>query len=346
MTEDPYLESLEDLTGKVAIVTGGAASIGLETTILLAQKGCTVYIASRNPTRATSGIDAAVARLSPDVRGRIAFHHLDLSTVSGAIKSANAFLSRENARLDILVGNAAVLTSAYSLGLDGVESTFATNVLGHYAFITTLLPLMKKAEEASVVVVNSMAYARAPRIDYGELLRERRETGEDGSSIIHIRGGLARYGVSKLGLMYFARELDRRLRAEGILTIKVNSCHPGVVGSTSLGCDTLNPVGKFLEPYIKSFVNLIGNSTTDAAKTQVFLAASKRVHEDDVHGEYWVPLFSWSSRYCECKSEAITKVAADEEEQRKLWAFCEEIVGKVSGEEGISPYDSTPSAEL
>jgi hypothetical protein len=107
----------------------------------------------------------------------------------------------------------------------------------------------------------------------------------------------------------------------GILTVV------GVVGSTSLGNGTLSPTGRYLiEPLVKSLVCLFGNSAVDAAKTQVFLAASKTVH---VHGEYWSPVFSWSMRYCGCRSVEITKLAADEGEQGKLWAFCEQVVKRV-----------------
>ncbi|KAH0558408.1 hypothetical protein GP486_004930 [Trichoglossum hirsutum] len=345
---DQYLESLEDLTGKVAVVTGGAASIGLETTILLARKGCTVYVASRNRTKATLAIDTAVARLSPDAKDRVIFHHLDLSSIPSALESANAFLSRKDARLDILIGNAAIMTPTYTLNPDGIESTFATNVLGHFAFITTLLPLLKKAENARVVVVNSLAYANVPAIDYGELTREK---GEDGTSVMDLRRGFMRYGVSKLGLTYFTRELDKRLRDEGVKTIKVNTCHPGtasssysrmtrsvptnhpsinlgIVSSTSLGNGSLSPLGRFVEYFIRTLVGLLDNTAADAAKTQVFLAAGKLVRDDDVHGEYWLPIFSWSMQYCGCRPEEVTKLAMDEVEQEKLWAFCEDLVGR------------------
>jgi NAD(P)-dependent dehydrogenase (short-subunit alcohol dehydrogenase family) len=215
----------------VLTLYSGAAAIGLETTILLARKGCTVYVASRNRTKATLAIDDAVARLCPDAKDRIVFHHLDLSSIPSALDSANAFLSHKNARLDILIGNAAIMTATYTLSPDGIESTFATNVLGHYAFITTLLPLLRKAENARVVVVNSLAHAKVSAIDYEELTRE---NGEDGTSFMDMRKGFARYGVSKLGLMYLTRELDRRLRNESIKTVRVNTCHPGTASSSSL----------------------------------------------------------------------------------------------------------------
>ncbi|KAI9779087.1 MAG: hypothetical protein M1839_007753 [Geoglossum umbratile] len=325
---DTFLDSLDDLTGKVAIVTGGGATIGLETTILLARRGCTVYVASRNQKKATSAIDAASASLPAGARDRIIFHHLDLSSVSGALESAHAFLSNEDARLDILVGNAAVMSLAYTLGPDGVESTFATNVLGHYVFVTALLPLLKKAENANIVLVNSRAYTSTPEIDYEDL---RREKGDDGRSIMDIKRGFYRYSLSKLALLYFTLELDKRLRSQGVTSVKVNACHPGVVASTALGSDTLSLTSRYIiEPVTRTIVGLLGNTALDAARTQVFLAAGKEISERDVHGEFWVPVFSWFSGYCGCKAIGLTTTGKDEKEWGRLWAFCEETVREKS----------------
>ncbi|KAI9771120.1 MAG: hypothetical protein M1840_002471 [Geoglossum simile] len=321
---DMFLDSLDDLTGKVAIVTGGGVSIGLETTILLARRGCTVYIASRNQTKAASAIDAVATRLPAGAKHRVLFHQLDLSSISSALESAHAFLSLKDARLDILVGNAAVMSPVYTLSPDGIESTFATNVLGHYVFITTLLPLLETAETANIVLVNSLAYSAVPRINYGDL---RRKNGEDGSNLMDMKRGFLRYSISKLALIYLAFELDKRLRSRDATSIKVNACHPGVVAFTTLGTGTLSPAGKYLvEPAVRFFVNLLGNTAMDAARTQVYLAAGREVRERDVHGEYWMPVFSWNRRFCGCRAQEIENFARDEGEWVRLWVFCEEAV--------------------
>ena len=64
----------------------------------------------------------------------------------------------------------------------------------------------------------------------------------------------------------------------------------------------------------------------DSAKTQVYLAASKEIREKNVHGQYWVPKWTWTSRFIRCEQEELTALAKDEEEQRKLWEFSERAV--------------------
>ena len=112
--------------------------MGLQTTKYLAQRNCTVYAASRNRDKSLRGIAEAEATLHKP-HGAIKFHHLDLSIVQGARRSAEAFKQLEQ-RLDIVVANAAVSMLAQNeLSQDGYERMFATNHLGHFVFVTTLL---------------------------------------------------------------------------------------------------------------------------------------------------------------------------------------------------------------
>ena len=71
------------------------------------------------------------------------------------------------------------------------------------------------------------------------------------------------------------------------------------------------------------------NTNEDSAKTQVFLAASERVREEDVSGQYWVPRWSWTNRFVKCEPEDLTKVGKDVDGQKRLWEFSEEAVGRV-----------------
>ena len=118
--------------------SSGAAGIGLETTFYLARKGCTVYAASRNPEKSAQGIAKVQARLGGK-GGPVKFHHLDLATIEGSRRSAEEFKKLED-RLDIVVGNAGIaMVAAEELSKDGWEKQFATNHLGHFAFVTTLM---------------------------------------------------------------------------------------------------------------------------------------------------------------------------------------------------------------
>lgn len=68
------------------------------------------------------------------------------------------------------------------------------------------------------------------------------------------------------------------------------------------------------------------NTVEDAAKTQTYLAASALIPQQDVHCQYWKPVWNWKQRYVNCEAEELTDVAKSEEEQRRLWDFSERAV--------------------
>ncbi|KAI9801342.1 MAG: hypothetical protein M1825_003321 [Sarcosagium campestre] len=329
MSEDHFLDSLQDLTGQVAIVTGGAAGIGLETTVYLARKGAKVYVASRNIEKSERGISEARSRLNGQ-GGEILFHHLDLSSITGATKSANRFQQIET-RLDIIVCNAGIcMTSAGSLSDDGYESMFATNHLGHFAFVTALLDLLEDTAsscgEARVVVTSSVAYQMASRLDYSNLMVP---VENDKSKLRDLNASFARYGRSKLANIYFAAELDRRLRGKGIKNIYVNSCHPGMVSRTGLGGKgALSPIA---ESAVRKLLAIFSNTVEDAAKTQVHLAAGRQISDEEVHGQFWEPQCSWTRAYTGCRKHELPALARDVGEELRLWEYSEAAVHDVVG---------------
>ena len=72
------------------------------------------------------------------------------------------------------------------------------------------------------------------------------------------------------------------------------------------------------------------NSNIDAAKTQVYLAASKEVVEQNIHAEYWAPNWTWRWNYINCREEKLGPVPNNVEEQKKLWDLSERAVQKAS----------------
>lgn len=132
----------------------GAAGLGLQTTIYLARLGCKVYVASRNRTKSLSGIASAksVLEVVPNA-APILFHQLDLASIKAARKSAEGFLELED-RLDIVVCNAGVsMMSLAELSEDGYERIFATNHLGHFAFVTALMGEDSKLSSYHIIIL-------------------------------------------------------------------------------------------------------------------------------------------------------------------------------------------------
>jgi hypothetical protein len=97
-----------------------------------------------------------------------------------------------------------------------------------------------------------------------------------------------------------------------------------------------------MERAVRGFLNLlIGNSTKDSAKTQVYLAGSKSIKENGVHGENWQPAFStFGSTYKGCASKEYTQLGRDEEERKKLWAVTVDALRKAVGEEEIESVET------
>jgi NAD(P)-dependent dehydrogenase (short-subunit alcohol dehydrogenase family) len=208
-TTKHFLE-VPDLTGRRAIVTGANSGLGLELTRRLSSAGASVTLAVRNPDRGAAAI-AQVRAANPNAR--LAVSVVDLSS----LQSVAAFADRERAAgdaLDLLINNAGVMMPPKrETTTDGLELQFEANYLGHFALTAQLLPLLRAASAPRVVNLSSI-YARAGRLDWNDLQSER--SYSPGRS----------YGLSKLAMLMFARELDKRSSAGG-WGILGAAAHPG-----------------------------------------------------------------------------------------------------------------------
>ena len=161
-------ESIPELDGRVAIVTGANSGLGLETARMLAQKGAHVVMAVRNAARG----DAAAEQLRADAPGAsLAAMSLDLASLESVRRFAQAF-SADFDRLDILVNNAGVMAIPHRQTADGFEMQFGTNHLGHFALTGLLMPRIRKTPHARVVTMSSGAHILG-KMDFDDLNSER-----------------------------------------------------------------------------------------------------------------------------------------------------------------------------
>ena len=203
-------ENIPDQKGRVAIVTGSSSGIGYEAARVLANKNATVIVAVRNLEK---GIKAADKIRSQNKAASIQVMELDLADLSSVAAFAEAY-KKSHSRLDLLINNAGVMIPPYSKTTDGFEMQFGTNHLGHFALTAQLIDMLNKTNGSRVVNVSSSAH-RWGNIDFDDLTWEKRK----------YRAWTA-YGDSKIANIYFTRELDRRLKTAGSLTIST-SAHPG-----------------------------------------------------------------------------------------------------------------------
>lgn len=213
---------IQDLMGKVVLVTGGNTGIGKETCRVLLLKNAKVWLAARSESKAQLTIDELKQTTGKD---DIHFLQLDLGSVISVKKSAETFIS-QNKVLDILINNAGVLLPPPgSKTSDGFELQWGTNLLGHFVLTKTLLPLListaSQRPKGSVRVVNVSAsgHAFAPEvgIDFSTLRNGTRNG---------FKNAMEDSGQGKLGIILVTNELAKRYTKDGVLFF---SLHPGAI---------------------------------------------------------------------------------------------------------------------
>ncbi|MBF6195975.1 SDR family NAD(P)-dependent oxidoreductase [Nocardia sp. CDC186] len=194
-----------DLTGRRAVVTGGASGIGVETARALACAGAEVTLAVRDL--------AAGERTAADIAGATGNDTVRVAPLDLADRaSVAAFVAAWAGPLHMLINNAGVMASPLLRTPQGWEMQFATNHLGHFALATGLRRALAAAGTARVVSVSSSAHHRSPVV-FDDIHFERRPYDP-----------WSAYGQSKTANVLFAVEATRRWAEDGIT---VNALMPG-----------------------------------------------------------------------------------------------------------------------
>jgi NAD(P)-dependent dehydrogenase (short-subunit alcohol dehydrogenase family) len=203
--------AVPDLSGKLAVVTGANSGLGFGLARRLSAAGADVVMAIRNRAKGEAAIEEIRATVPT---AALSIKPLDLSSLS-SVAALGEQLNTEGRPIDILINNAGVMTPPNrDTTADGFELQFGSNYLGHFALTAHLLPLLRAAERARVVSLSSLA-ARLGRIHFDDLQFAKRYWP------------MAAYAQSKLAVLMFARELNRRSRDAG-WGIVSNAAHPGL----------------------------------------------------------------------------------------------------------------------
>jgi retinol dehydrogenase 12 len=297
------------MKGKVCLVTGATAGIGLVTARELARAGATVVMVSR--TR-SNGEKAAATIRAETGNDAVEFMAADLSSLADVRRFAGEFLAR-HPRLDVLINNAGALCALRRESVDGIEMTFALNHLGPFLLTNLLLDALKAAAPCRVINVASSAHDDVPAFNFDDP-EAKREGGigayprsEWGSLFYSLampwaHPGFMQYARTKLANLLFTHELAKRLQGTGVTA---NALHPGVVASNF--SDGNGVYGWFM----RRFMNARGITPEEGAKTMIYLATSHDVASQS--GGYFI----------ECKAAQCSKAAMDAEAAAKLWSLSE-----------------------
>lgn len=234
--------------GRIVLVTGATAGIGLQTALELARKGVQLIVHGRSQET----VDRARRTLEEAGAGAegVAF---ELSSLASIRRGAEE-LARRFPRLDVLVNNAGVFMNERVLTEDGLETTFQVNHLAPFLLTNLLLKGPLTGPGARIVNVSSIAHSRGRiRFEDPQLARGFQ--------------GYAAYAQSKLANLLFTFELAGRLPPA---QLTANCLHPGVVSTKLL---------------VQGFGMSGSDTVEEAAETSVFLATSPEV--EGVTGRYF-----------------------------------------------------------
>jgi NAD(P)-dependent dehydrogenase (short-subunit alcohol dehydrogenase family) len=194
---------------RTILVTGSTDGIGKATALALARLGHRVLVHGRDQGKGRAVLEEVRKAGSP---GPDLFTG-DLSTVAG-VRGLAADVGDRYDRLDVLINNAGVYRGRRVLTKDGLETTFAVNLLAPFLLSHLLLPLLTAAAPARIVNVASSAHFDAERMDWDNLQGEKRYRGWD------------IYAQSKLGVVLMTAAFAGRLDPG---QVTVNCLHPGVI---------------------------------------------------------------------------------------------------------------------
>ncbi|MFN3523473.1 MAG: oxidoreductase [Phenylobacterium sp.] len=300
-----------DLTGRTAIVTGGATGIGVETARALAEAGAEVTLAVRN---LEAGMKAAAEINESAGAPRASTARLDLSSLASVAEFAEHW---GDAPLHVLVNNAGVMACPQSYTADGLEMQIGTNHFGHFLLSMLLArALMNAAEEgrtARVVALSSIGHRRSPIIWEDTHYRARPYDKWEA------------YGQSKTANALFAVGFNARFAELGVTA---NAVMPGGI---------MTPLQRHLpreEMIAMGWMNEAGEvrqgfkTPEQGASTSVWAALAPELEgvgglylEDCAQAEPWDQA---------SPARGVMPHALDPEEAERLWTLSEETTGAIA----------------
>ncbi len=279
----------------LSIVTGATGGLGFAAARALVAAGHDVLLTGRNPAKGAY----ALTRL-PGAR----FQVLDLASLA----SVRTFAASVTQPVRVLIGNAGVMApDRRQVTADGFELQTGTNYLGHYALTALLLPRLIEGG-ARLVQVSSLAHRKA-RLDFGDLHGERRYRP------------WGQYAQSKLMMLMFALELDRRAEAAGWPVVS-NAAHPGWAVTDIITNGPGGGTQGLRERAMQAAFNVFGQSADEGARPIVYAATAPGARG----GAYYGPSGFGEIKGAPSPSKIMTQ-ALDRAAASRLWDVSAALTG-------------------
>lgn len=249
------------------LITGSTDGIGKLAALKLAAAGHQLYLHGRNADKLASVIAEVKAVATAPVDGFVA----DFSDLV-AVRKMALEVSEKIPKLDVLINNAGIYTTASVMTKEGLDVRFVVNYLAPYVLTNALLPLLKNStsnndtnEVVSARIINLSSAAQVP-VNYKAFAGQARLEDKDA------------YAQSKLALTLWSMSLATAVAADNINVIAVN---PGSLLNTKMVNDAY---GKYWAPADKG-----ANILTELAISDEFATDTGKYFDNDikdgVHGE-------------------------------------------------------------
>lgn len=293
-------DQLGSLVGKTYVITGANTGAGFEATRVFLSKGAKVVMMNRNARKSTAAIATLKQEFGSDAD--VTFIRMDLAVLD-SVREAAAKLMDAISHIDALICNAAIAQVAtQKLTVDGFESQFGVNHLGHFLLCGLLFERIDKSG-GRIVVVGSGAYRMGlRRIQFEDINFDKNYTPWNS------------YAQSKLAQMMFAYELQHRVRVAG-KSVVVQVCHPGA-SRTNLLEDNANRATKFLWNVLSRF---IAQSAEKGSWPEVMCATEEGLKSKALYGP--TRRAETVGPIGEC---ALDECALDQAMATKLWTLSEQ----------------------
>lgn len=311
-TTDEVLAGV-DLSGKRVLVTGVSAGLGVETARVLTAHGAQVIGTARDLAKAERATQ--VVRDQAANGGGIELVELDLASLA-SVRAAADKLVADGRTFDVVIANAGVMATPLGHTVDGFETQFGTNHLGHFVFVNRIASLIKDGGRLVNLASSGHRYAD---VDL-----------EDPNFEHTAYEPMIAYGRSKTANILFAVEFDRRHKDRGV---RATALHPGGI-QTELG----RHIG---EDTLEQVIGRINAELAEQGQPPFQWKTIPQGAATSVWAGFVAPAEEVAARYCEnCHvsqvtdglinpvSEGVRSYALDPENAKALWAKSEEMVGE------------------
>lgn len=293
-----------DLSGQIAIVTGGYSGLGLVTSKALAKAGAQVIVPARDPVR---------ARVALGIIDGVTVQSMDLMRADSVDAFSRSIIDQE-LPISLLINCAGIMASPLARDAEGHESQFATNHLGHYRLACGLWSALAASGGARVIAVSSRGHQIAG-IDFDDI-----------DFLSRPYDKWTAYGQSKTANALFAVALDKRGRSHGV---RAFSLHPGQI-LTDLGRHlTAAEVAVFdvMDEHGKQRLDPESGLKTleQGAATGLWCATSPLL--DNEGGVYCEDCNIASFHDVNLGRKGVAQWAADPASAERLWAVSEKWTG-------------------